>query len=47
MGKNLLIKITMSKPPNEMGNCPYASPLVTPLKAIPSLIVSMVKKSLL
>ncbi len=26
MGKNLLIKITMGKPPNEMGNCPFASP---------------------
>jgi hypothetical protein len=31
MGKNLLIKITMGKPPNEMGNCPFAYPLVTPL----------------
>ncbi len=33
MGKNLLIKITIGKPPNEMGNCPFASPLVTPLNA--------------
>jgi hypothetical protein len=32
MGKNLLIKITMGKPPNEMGNCPFTSPLVTPLQ---------------
>ncbi len=31
MGKNFLIKISMGKPPNEMGNCPFASPLVTPL----------------
>jgi hypothetical protein len=31
MGKTLLIKITMGKPPNEMDNCPFASPLVTPL----------------
>jgi hypothetical protein len=22
----------MGKPPNEMGNCPFASPLVTPLE---------------
>jgi hypothetical protein len=24
-------KISMDKPPNKMGNCPFASPLVTPL----------------
>jgi hypothetical protein len=32
MSKSLLIKIAMSKSPNEMGNCPYASPLIAPLK---------------
>jgi len=26
MGKNFLIKTSMGKPPNEMGNCPLASP---------------------
>jgi hypothetical protein len=26
MGKNILIKMTMGKPPNEMGNCQFASP---------------------
>jgi hypothetical protein len=26
MGKNFLIKTSMGKPPNEMGNCPFASP---------------------
>jgi hypothetical protein len=31
MGKNFLIKTSMGKPPNEMGNCPFASPLVAPL----------------
>ncbi len=31
MGKTLLIKIAMGKSPNEMGNCPFASPLVAPL----------------
>ena len=32
MGENLLIKISMGKPPNEMGNCPFAPPpLDTPL----------------
>ncbi len=33
MGKNFLIKTSMGKPPNEMGNCPLASPpsLVAPL----------------
>jgi hypothetical protein len=24
----------MGKPPNEMGDCPFASPLVTPLEGI-------------
>jgi hypothetical protein len=32
MGKNFLIKTSMGKPPNEMGNCPFASPLVAPLQ---------------
>jgi hypothetical protein len=31
MGKNLLTKTSLGKPPNEMGNCPFASPLVAPL----------------
>ncbi len=31
MGKNFLIKTSMGKPPNEMGNCPFASPMVAPL----------------
>ncbi|CAM4824909.1 unnamed protein product [Rotaria magnacalcarata] len=31
MGKRLLIKVTMSKSPNETGNCPFAPPLATPL----------------
>jgi hypothetical protein len=31
MGKNLLLKIAMGKSPNEMGNCPFAYPLVAPL----------------
>jgi len=31
MGKNLLIKISMGKPQNGMGNCPFAPPLDTPL----------------
>jgi len=31
MGKNFFIKISVGKPPNEMGNCPFASPLVAPL----------------
>jgi hypothetical protein len=26
MGKNFLIKISMGKPPNEMGNCPFETP---------------------
>ncbi|CAF4629823.1 unnamed protein product, partial [Rotaria magnacalcarata] len=26
MGKKLLIKVTMGKSPNEMGNCPFALP---------------------
>jgi hypothetical protein len=34
MGKNLLIKITMGKSSNEMGNCPFASPLVALLGLI-------------
>ena len=34
MGKNLLIKITMGKSPNEMGNCPFAPPLATPLSSV-------------
>ncbi len=37
MGKNLLIKIKMSKSPNEMGNCPFDSPLNTPLIVINSI----------
>jgi hypothetical protein len=31
MGKNLLTKTSLGEPPNEMGNCPFASPLVAPL----------------
>ncbi len=31
MGKNLLTKTSLGKPPNEMGNCPFGSPLVAPL----------------
>jgi hypothetical protein len=34
MGKSLLIKIAMGKSPNEMDNCPFASPLVAPLRTI-------------
>jgi len=37
MGKSLLIKITMGKPSNEMGNRPFAPPLDTPLRANPYL----------
>jgi hypothetical protein len=33
MGKNLLTKTSMGKPSNEMGNCPFASPLVALLHA--------------
>jgi hypothetical protein len=32
MGKNFVIKISMGKAPNEMGNCPFVPPpLVAPL----------------
>jgi hypothetical protein len=37
MGKNFPIKTSMGKPPNEMGNCPFASPLVAPLHAVNSI----------
>jgi len=31
VGKKLLIKISMGKLLNEMGNCPFAFPLIAPL----------------
>jgi hypothetical protein len=34
MGKNFLIKISMGKAPNEVGNCPFALPLVAPLSSL-------------
>ena len=33
VGKKLLIKISMGKLLNEMGNYPFASPLIAPLKS--------------
>jgi len=35
VGKKLLIKISMGKLLNEMGNCPFASPLIAPLPETP------------
>jgi len=34
VGKKLLRKISMGKLLNEMGNCPFASPLIAPLSLV-------------
>jgi hypothetical protein len=41
MDKSLLIRITMGKSPNEMGNCPFASTLATPLILFVIIIIIM------
>ncbi|CAF3306955.1 unnamed protein product [Rotaria socialis] len=38
MGKNFLIKITINKSPNELGNCLFTPSLVTPLSGFTTIV---------
>jgi hypothetical protein len=39
MGKHVLVKISMGKAQNEMGNRPFAPPLVAPLSGLQEYVL--------